>query len=139
MVERTGADLKHSFPQSSLWEGEHCGRGDCTTCNQGAEFKTNCSKKSAVYENTCLLCNTGAGGKEELREIETSTPSLYVGETSRTIKERSGEHWSAYKGSQKAKAGSHIFKHQQLHHAGQEAKFMMRAISFHTRALSGQL
>ena len=120
VVERTGSALKHSFPQSSLWEGEHCGRGECTTCNQGAEFKTNCSKKSAVYENTCLLCNPAAGKKEELVELKTETPSLYVGETSRTVKERSGEHWAAYRGSAKAKASSHIYKHQELNQSSRQ-------------------
>ena len=137
-VERNGSTLRNQFPQSSLWEGEHCGRSTCITCNQGAEFSTNCTKKSAVYENICAECNKGAGGKEEVREVDTQVPSLYIGETSRTLQERGREHWADYRGGAKAKQKSHIFKHQELQHRGEEAKFMLRAISFHKSALSRQ-
>ena len=66
------------------------------------------------------------------------TNSPQPGCVSRKVKERSGEHWAAYRGSAKAKAGSHIYKHQELHHGGEQARFMMRAISFHSSALSRQ-
>ena len=38
VVERSGSSLRSKLPQSNLWEGEHCGRGACITCNQGADF-----------------------------------------------------------------------------------------------------
>ena len=130
--------MKDRFSQASLWEGEICGRNTCTTCLQGAEYHTPCSRKSSVYENICALCNEGAGGKEEIKTFSETTPSLYVGETSRTIRERAGEHWKNYRGSSKEQQKSHIFKHQELHHAGAEAKFMMRIVGFHKSALSRQ-
>ena len=64
VVERSESSLKSQFPQASLWEGSHCGRDSCITCNQGADFMTHCSKKSLVYENTCATCNTKASSKE---------------------------------------------------------------------------
>ena len=140
IVERNGAPLKNKFPQASLWEGAHCGRNNCITCNQGAEFITPCSRRSLVYENTCAQCNKGAGAKEEIRSesMDEKVPSLYIGETSRTIQERGVEHWGAYRGNDKVKEGSHIYKHQELQHEGGEPHFIPRAISFHRSALSRQ-
>ena len=98
-----------------------------------------CTRKSLVYENICTRCNPGAGEKKELRRMNNpDIPSLYVGETARTIKERAGEHWAAYRGGAKAQEGSHLFKHQQLHHAGESPLFMMRAVGFYKSALSRQ-
>ena len=85
IVERTGSPLKSKFPQSSLWEGTGCGRDKCVTCSQGAESLAPCMRKSLVYENICAECNEGAGGKEEVTGSNPDIPSIYVGETSRTI------------------------------------------------------
>ena len=70
--------------------------------------------------------------------MDTEVPSLYVGETSRTLQERGSEHWADYRGGEKAKQRSHIYKHQELQHRGEEARFILRAISFHMSALSRQ-
>ena len=88
-VERTGSTLRSKFPLYSLWEGNRCGRSDCIPCSQGAEFVQQCTKISVVYENICLVCNPGADGKKELRELKTTVPTAYIGESSRSIKERS--------------------------------------------------
>ena len=88
VVERTGSNLKSKFPQSSLWEGSTCGREKCITCGQGAETIVPCTRKSLVYENICGTCNKGAKGKEEVVGSNPDIPSIYVGETSRTIFER---------------------------------------------------
>ena len=45
VVERAGSTLKSKFLQSRLWEGMQCGRNECITCNQGAEFLAPCTKK----------------------------------------------------------------------------------------------
>ena len=115
VVEKTGANLRSKFPLYNLWEGAACGRGDCIPCTQEAEFLQPCTTTSVVYENICRECNPGAGGKRELESVETTIPTAYVGETSRSVKERIGEHWSSYrsKGSE-----SHLYKHQELHHGG---------------------
>ena len=91
-----------------------------------------------VYENICSSCNKGAGGKEHVEMENPEIPSIYVGESSRTIRERTKEHWAAFKGNKKAKEGSHIYKHQELHHPGQEPRFLMRTIEFYKSALSRQ-
>ena len=64
-------------------------------------------------------------------------PTLYVGESSRSLNERMGEHWSAWR---RGKHDSHILKHQHLVHGGnQEPKFVARAVSFHRTALERQV
>ena len=59
VVERTGATLRSKFPLTNLWDGAKCGRGDCVTCEQGAEVLPACSRTSVVYENVCSTCNPG--------------------------------------------------------------------------------
>ena len=138
IVERTGASLGSKFPQASLWDDQECGRSSCITCHQGGEKKVPCTRKSLVYENICVTCNPGARGKDEVKNNDPDTPSIYVGETSRTIQERLSEHWAAFRGGPKAKEGSHIFKHQQLHHGGNPPNFILKAVEFHKTALARQ-
>ena len=63
------------------------------------------------------------------------TPSLCVGETSRTIQERAMEHWGAAKREDKK---SHMHKHQSMEHAGEPPQFHMRVVSYHRSALNRQ-
>ena len=138
VVERNGSALKSHFPQSSLWDGAPCGRPMCITCTQGAEVIPPCTRKSLVYENVCSTCNPGARAKGELEDVDPNIPSIYVGETSRTVQERAMEHWRAAKGSKKEKEGSHMKKHMELFHGGGEPTFVMRVVQFHRTALSRQ-
>ena len=95
-----------------------------------------CTQSSVLYENVCEVCNPGAKEAKELRSSMKEVPSIYVGESSRSIQERSIEHWSKYRaGSNK----SHILKHQDMEHEGAAPQFIMRAVSFHRTALSRQI
>ena len=138
VVERAGATLKSRFPQASIWEGAHCGRDLCVTCNQGAEKIEHCTRKSLLYENICGLCNEGAGRNGEVQGSNPEIASIYVGETSCTIQERAIEHWTAARGSRKAREGSHIAKHVEQHHPDREPKFYMKVVTFHRSALARQ-
>ena len=137
VVERAGATLKSRLLQS-IWEGAKCGHEKRITCNQDAELHIPCTRRSAVYENICSKCNIGAGSKEEVVGTDPEVPSIYVGETSRTIQERGEEHWAAARGSRKAREGSHIAKHQELCHPGEEPEVILRAVGFYKTALSRQ-
>ena len=135
IVERCGSSLRSRFPLSTLWEGNQCGRKDCTTCTQGAEKIPQCTKTSVVYENICQKCNKEAGGKKELEKVVED--SIYIGESSRSIYERSKEHWEDWR-SRSSK--SHILKHQELAHEGAEDPlFIMRTVRFFRTALSRQV
>ena len=90
-----------------------------------------------MYENVCAACNPGAGKKGELEQVKNDTPTLYVGETSRTVYERSKEHWGAWRSG---KEDSHIKKHQENNHGGGGSpKFMMRVVGYYKSALSRQI
>ena len=85
VVERTGRSLKSVFSQGQTNQGLQCGRGVCVTCNQEGEEKPPCTLSSIVYESICKPCNPDCTRRGELKEYEGVTPSLYVGETSRSI------------------------------------------------------
>ena len=60
------------------------------TCNQEGVERPPCTLSSVVYESMCKKCNPKKG---DLETQESEEPSLYVGETSRSIQERAQEHW----------------------------------------------
>ena len=55
---------------------------------------------SILYENFCSTCVPTAKGRGPVKDedLKTKEPAVYVGETSRSIAERSREHWSSYVG-----------------------------------------
>ena len=61
-----------------------------------------------------------------------------MGETSHSIQERGREHWSASTGSNKAKEGSHMAKHVELEHQGEQPKLILRAVQYYKTALARQ-
>ena len=91
-----------------------------------------------IYENICRSCNKGAGEKKEPKELRADVPSLYVGETSRSLYERSREHWKQWESKDER---SHILKHMEMvHNKGEEKPdFVMRAVAFHRSALTRQV
>ena len=81
------------------------------------------------------ICNPGAEGKKELEQLVTTIPTAYVGETSRSVKERIKEHWSSYRSKNK---DSHLMKHQELHHGGAQPSFVVRVVGTAKTALERQ-
>ena len=76
-----------------------------------------------------------AGGSQEARTVEDAPPSIYIGETSRSIQERALEHHADLKNKREK---IHMYKHRVLPHEDKETPFLMKAISFHKSALSRQ-
>ena len=137
VAERAGRPIGSMFPLTSLWEGAQCGRELCVTCNQEVEEMPPCSKKNLVYENICLQCNPGASKGGELETVKEGAPSIYIGETSRSIFERSREHWE---GARKWEDKNHMVQHQKIEHGGeQEPVFAMKVIRFYKTALARQV
>ena len=116
VAERAGNCLKNTLPCTNPWAGEHCTRTECVTCNQQAEERPDCFQRNLVYENICTLCNLEALKSGELKSINMDVPSVYIGETARSVQERAKEHWDSYRSRDK---DSHILKHWQLHHQSQ--------------------
>ena len=136
VCERTGSKVKDILSNTNPWSGSHCGREECVTCNQDCEDKPPCNKRSLVYENICAKCNPKAKDKGPLLEENKNVPSIYVGETARSVQERALEHWSSYKARH---VDSHILKHMELHHAPEDKpEFIMKVVGYHKTALSRQ-
>ena len=136
VVEKTGRSLLSCFPQTKTWGGAPCGRTECITCTQGGEELPDCTRGSIVYESICLECNPGATSKGELDKPKKGAPSLYVGESSRSIQERAKEHWGdAVKQDKK----SHMVKHQALVNVGEPPRFLFKVVSSHRTALNRQI
>ena len=116
VAERSGTSIKNMFPLNSLWEGAQCGRSTCIPCTQKGEEVQNCKKRGIIYESICIKCNPDGRKKGPLKDPVTSPPSVYIGETARSLHERSREHWDSFKNGNK---DSHILKHHHLHHGGE--------------------
>ena len=136
VVERAGASIRSLLP-TDMGESTPCGRTECITCNQGSEHIPACTRTSVLYENICRVCNPKAGSKKDLQTINTEVPSVYVGESSRSIQERLLEHWRDWRQESKE---SHILKHQMLHHLGEKSPdFVARAVGYYRSALERQV
>ena len=110
---------------------------------EGAEGATDGIQDSTLYrefggrranENVCKTCNEGAGEKKELATVKEG--SIYIGETSRSIFERSKEHWKDFQGRSDK---SHILRHQGASHPGEQPEFIMRTVKYYRTALSRQI
>ena len=83
------------------------------------------------------MCNPGASKKGELLEVKEGAPTIYIGETSRSIYERSKEHWE---GVRKKDPKNHMVKHQLMEHGGEpKPKFTMKVFKHYKTALGRQV
>ena len=142
IVEGVGNKLKDLLPNSNPWRGTHCGREKCIPCNQPTEQKQDCRRRNIIYENICLTCNPEAGSKQTRQDghelaDKGQFPSIYVGESGRSLHERAHEHWHDFEARQ---TDSHILKHWLVHHKGEGTpNFHIRVIKYCKDALSRQV
>ena len=119
VVERGGTSLGALLSNKNPWSGAHCGRGVCRTCRQPGDRKEDCKSRNIVYESVCTRCNPSNEGKEEAKAglLRSGEPSLYVGESSRSLHERAREHWAdADKGVDEC----HMMEHEHAAHRGED-------------------
>ena len=126
------------FPLGGLGEDDRYGREDCLPCGQeGQEGKTRCRKRCILYKNICKLCNPDILDKKSKIDPPTVHPSVYVGESAWSAKERTQEHWKGFKDRRE---DSHILKHHILHHHGEgKPNFHMRVAGVFRNALTRQV
>jgi hypothetical protein len=109
--EAGGIKLAGLF-STNLSRGAHCQREDCQPCNAGEEKRQNCKLSNILYESKCELCNaTEEDGKTS--QVVENREGIYIGETSRSLYERSREH---VRDATDFKEGSHIIKHWLSNH-----------------------
>ena len=139
VVECVGKKLKDLLPNTDPWSGQPCGRQSCIPCGQNGDVKQNCRKRNVIYESKCEICNPNEEDKKKSSSLKDGreNPSIYVGETARSISERASEHWADYRSGAEE---SHILKHWKSHHAGVgEPKFRFKVVKFCRDALTRQV
>ena len=105
-VEKSGRPLAKFFPVSSTTK---CHRLSCPVCaNPDTKGPSLCQVKSVVYSVVCSLC-------DERHKVDMSQKHLgrYIGQTSRTLAERSAEHLA---GLRRVDLSCHLVKHWALVH-----------------------
>ena len=123
IVERNGTTAKQLLHKSNPWAEGLCGRPDCYPCKTG-DVK-DCFRRNILYSHQCKQCK--ADGIEK----------VYIGESSRSAKERAGEHDQDY---QKKKLDSHRLKHTETDHPGQDPpEFEFRVLATFHSALARQI
>ena len=90
-----------------------CEREDCVPCNQGDEKRINCKVRNILYENKCTVCNKDEDQKQSTKSYQMNGKWVYVGESARSLYERSKEH---EKDKNDKMIESHQIKHWQLDH-----------------------
>ena len=140
IVEGVGSKLKNLLPNSNPWKGAGCAREGCIPCAQPGDRKQDCRKRNIVYESKCVICNPeGEMYQKDGKELEDKreNPSIYVGESGRSLHERSKEHWADFVARSE---DSHILKHWLTHHGGQgEPDFRLEVVKFCRDTLTRQV
>ena len=93
-IEEGGTPIWRQF-STKLGGGEACGRGGCYICKQDDDSRLNCFTRSTVYESSCLLYHPGGNKDKKGSKMVEQGGGLYIGETSRSLYERVGEHFEA--------------------------------------------
>ena len=88
VIERSGQSVKQALSRSDPFKPKNCSNALCAVCilEENSE-NVNCKNREVVYRISC------DGTKENGEKCENIT---YVGETSRSIKERFTEHTKSY-------------------------------------------
>ena len=111
VVERAGDSLVDLIHRSDPWSGEDCMRDACKPCwtkMKLEKWKTqDCSKRNCIYENWCMTCweddtkeieeKCGEDEKMKKEMMKNRRASKYIGETSRSVYERTWEHTNSMK------------------------------------------
>ena len=112
IVERSGRKLRNMLSNTNPWKGQACERLECISCKQAEEVKIDCRKRNIIYENVCELCNPKKEStkRKKGKDLEDTRdePSIYVGESSRSLAERALEHWKDHSNQMEE---SHMLKH----------------------------
>ena len=125
MVEKGGRKLSQLLIQKDPWKNEACGREKCLPCrNDDEKKKGDCQKESITYRMKCEGCKES--GKE----------AHYIGESSRTMFKRGGEHEEALKNKEEE---SPLWTHCLQYHNGVPQKFSMELIKSHQTSFDRQV
>ena len=132
--EAGGTQMIRMF-NTNLGGGLHCGRKPCPPCDSSEEGRRgDCRAQNLVYESVCTLCNPSI--RQE--DMKAGREGVYIGETSRTIHERSKEH---QKDASDFSPKSHQVKHWMNSHPEENSQppFRIRTVKRYRDCLSRQI
>ena len=115
MTESAGTPLGLLLTTNNPWGNKDCERADCHPCSQMDEKRVNCKQRNILYESYCTECNPDdikQGKKDEITFLREGK-GVYVGESARSLYERSKEHIAD---RESKKEDSHQIKHWILSH-----------------------
>ena len=149
---------------TNLSKGQPCGRPKCHPCENSEVGKAqNCKARSVLYMSSCNLCNlkqksnptiqklskeysSPEGGDAEIDQVKgklttgkpTGRSGIYIGESSRSLAERSAEHLKDGKDFSKR---SHMVKHWMNVHPNENSlpPFTIKIIKQYKDCLSRQV
>ena len=101
------------LPSTNPWGPGDCGRDDCIICKQQDEKPQDCRRRNVLYENQCQVCKVDMKDGEKMNDFLKDGKGRYIGETSRSIYERSQEH---QRDKENQEDDSHQVKHWRLDH-----------------------
>ena len=131
VVEKAGDKLEDILTKSNPWQGLDCGRRACLLCKTNQKTQKNlsqdCHTRNLVYQTWCISCQAREeekiekdheGDAKKIREMKNKIKlHLYIGETSRSVYERSIEHQGDI---DQLKTSSHMLRHLLELHGGEE-------------------
>ena len=129
--EAGGTQMIRMF-NTNLGGGLHCGRKPCPPCDSSEEGRRgDCRAQNLVYESVCTLCNPSI--RQE--DMKAGREGVYIGETSRTMHERSKEH---QKDASDFSPKSHQVKHWMNSHPEENSQppFRIRTVKRYRDCLS---
>ena len=129
LVEKGGRQLSKMF--SKDLGNVKCPRLDCVPCqNASVKGTSMCKTKSVVYESVCSLCEI-----EHKLNPGTTHRGKYIGQTARTLYERSLEHLKSLRNFE---MDSFMLKHWSICHKELEKppKFDFKVIKCHSDPMS---
>ena len=124
LVEKAGDKLEELLTKFNPLQGMDCGRQGCLLCENKLKTEKNksqdCHTRNLVYETWCITClqknaeemeKRYEGDARKIKEMKGKINKhiyLYIGETSRSIYERTLEHQGDV---EQLKTSSHMLRH----------------------------
>ena len=137
VTERGGTKLGSLLSNKNLWSGMECGRQECRTCTQEGGKREDCVKRNILYESECERCADVDEMTGESLKRQGQDASLFVGESARSLFERSSEHWKA---AEQMKEESHMVQHSIESHNGESKNtFKFKVVKSFRSALDRQI
>ena len=121
VVETGGRTMKRELQKSNPTAPPGCSKDDCLCCVGERGRGGPCHKANVNYEVVCMSCPENNRAK-------------YIGETSRNLYTRMGEH-----SSEQEEEGSFMKKHREEFHNGEEGIFESRVTHVNRDCLSRQV